>query len=257
MIPKLLEIPLPFGFGALPVHTFGLMMMFCFLAAWRRLSLSLAAEGEEPALAERMVTWAALGGIAGAKFAYIASYPQEFLSSPFHAVFGGAGFVFYGGFVGGAVAVWLLLRMQKKSFFRMADLTAPCLALGYAVGRIGCQLSGDGDYGLPAALPWAMGYRLGVVPTPPGMLVHPTPVYETAVALLITAVLLSGTVRRLLPEDGQRFGLYLCLSAAARMAVEVLRIEPRIWLGFTQAQLIGALLFCAGFWLLVHRPIKA
>ena len=77
MIPTLFEIPLPFGWGSLPVHSFGMCMVLTFVAAWKRLYLSLEADGQDTALAERMVTWAAVGGIVGARLSYLLSFPSE------------------------------------------------------------------------------------------------------------------------------------------------------------------------------------
>ena len=250
MIPVVIDIPLPFGLH-LPAHSFGLLMVLCFLAGWKRLYLSLAEAGEDPALAERMITWAAIGGILGARLFYVLSFPEELIHNPLRAIFSGAGFVFYGGFLGGAFAVWLLLRRVGRPFWHFSDLTAPTLALGYAVGRVGCQLSGDGDYGIPSTVPWAMSYSLGIVPTPAGVLVHPTPVYETFMALVITYVLLMPAIKKLLGLPGQRFGLYLILSAIARFVVEELRIEPRVWGSLTQAQVTGLVLALCGIILII------
>ena len=255
MIPNLLEVPLPFGLGTLPIHSFGVMMVLAFLAAWQRLYLSLQAANEDPALAEQMVTWAAVGGIIGARIAYLLSYPKEFLAAPLQTAFGGAGFVFYGGLFGGAFAVWLLLRRHKKAFFPMSDIVAPCLAVGYAVGRIGCQLSGDGDYGRSSILPWAMEYSLGVVPTQAGELHHPAPVYETFLALAIACLLVSAWGQRKLNKTGQIFGMYLLLSACARFLVELIRVEPRVIGALTQAQLVSIALSLIGLFL-IAKPRK-
>lgn len=256
MIPKLFEIPIPFFDFSIPIYSFGTSMLLAFLAAWRLLALNLERRGEPPALAERMITWGAIGGLVGAKAAYILTFPTEVLRAPLRSIFSGAGFVFYGGFIAGAFAVWLLLRLEKKPFLLYADLTAPVLALGYAVGRIGCQLSGDGDYGKPSALPWAMGYPQGVVPTPPGVTVHPTPVYETILSLLITLLLLWLLSRktRFSSTAGQVFGVYLVLSALARFFVEFIRIEPIVLFSLTEAQFVAlVLLIPAGLWL-TFRP---
>ena len=256
MIPTLFEIPLPFGWQSLPVHSFGFSMVLCFLAAWRRLYISLEQAGEDPELAERMVTWAAIGGILGARVGYLISYPGEVISDPLGTIFGGAGFVFYGGFIGGALAVYILLRRIGHNFWRFSDIVAPCLAVGYAVGRVGCQLSGDGDYGMASDLPWAMSYALGVVPTPEGMLVHPAPVYESLMALLIAFVLVSDSVREKLAGNGQLFGLYLLLAAVARFLVEVVRIEPRVMGPLTQAQLVALALASVGIFLIAKSKRK-
>ncbi len=253
MIPTLFEIPLPLLDFALPLHSFGLMMVCAFLAAWRRLQLSLLAAGEPGELAEDMVTWAAVGGIVGARVGYIISYPQAFFDAPLATLFGGAGFVFYGGFIGGALGVWLLLRREGKDFVVFGDLAAPSLAGGYAVGRIGCQLSGDGDYGGPTQLPWGMQYVHGVIPTEPGVLHHPAPVYESFGALCIAFILLSPATRRILPGAGQLFGLYLFLSSLARFLVEIIRIEPRIFGPLTQAQIVAIAICLPGLALMYFK----
>lgn len=253
MIPNVFEVPLPFGLGPLPIHSFGLMMVLAFLAAWQRLFLSLKAAGEDPAMAEQMVTWAAVGGIVGARLGYIVSYPKEFFEAPLQMAFGGAGFVFYGGLFGGAFAVWLFLKLRHRAFFPMSDIVAPCLAVGYAVGRIGCQLSGDGDYGRISALPWSMEYSLGVVPTLPGELHHPAPVYETFLALAITWLLISSWAQTKFSRTGQLFGLYLLLSACARFLVEIIRVEPRVYGELTQAQVVSICLCLIGI-LLIALP---
>lgn len=226
-------------------------MVLAFLAAWKTQCLCLEADGQDPALAERMVTWAAIGGVVGARVCYLLTFPDGIFQDPLGTIFGGAGFIFYGGFIGGTFAVWLLLRRLKHDFLHFADLTAPCLAIGYAVGRVGCQLSGDGDYGIATTLPWGVSYVRGVIPTPPGVLVHPTPVYETFMALGIALVLLHKPFRQRFSGRGQLFGVYLFLSACARFLVEFIRIEPQVAFALTQAQLIaiaiavaGAVLFC-------------
>ncbi len=250
-------IPTIFHLGPLPLHSFGLMMVLAFLTAWRRFYISLAEGGERPELAEPAITWAAVGGIVGARLGYLVSFERDFFSHPIESIFGGAGFVFHWGFVGGVLAVALLLRRERAPFLRYADLAGPALAIGYAVGRIGCQLSGDGDYGIETLVPWAMGYPMGVVPTAAGQLVHPAPVYETLMALLSAFILLQCGRLGVLARTGQRFGLYLILAGLARFVAEVVRIEPRILAGFTQAQLMGMILIVTGSALILFAKPRA
>ncbi len=247
MLPELFRI------GPFPVHSFGLMMVLAFMGAWYLLVQNLERKDLPRELAERMIFWAAVGGIVGARVFYVLSFPSQFLADPISAVFSGAGFVFYGGLFGGAFAVWLLLKMEKLPFLPMSDLVAPSLALGYAIGRVGCQLSGDGDYGSESSLPWAMSYALGVVPTPPGVTVHPAPVYETFAALAITAILLSLLRRGKFVGGGALFGLYLALSSVSRFLVETIRIEPVVWGNLTQAQVESGGLFVMGVLLFLLR----
>lgn len=246
-------IPLLIQLGPLPIHSFGLMLMCGILCGWYRLYLSMEKEGLDPQLAERTVFWGALWGIIGARLFYIFSNPGELVRDPLSMIFGQAGFVFYGSLICGAAAVWVVTRRAGVPFLRFADLAAVPLIIGYAVGRIGCHLSGDGDYGIPSDLPWAVSYVLGVVPTPPGVTVHPAPVYETLAAFAIAFILLAAQERRVFSAVGRLFGLYLVLASIERFAVETIRIEPLIALGLTQAQLTSAGLMVIGFWLLVCR----
>ena len=98
---------------------------------------------------------------------------------------GGSGLIWYGGLLGGVVGVLLWARWRGFLTLALVDMAGPGLALGYAIGRIGCQVSGDGDYGRAWNGPWAMGYPHGTVPTAPGVTVHPTPIYETLVMGLV------------------------------------------------------------------------
>ena len=127
----------------------------------------------------------------------------------------------------------------------LLDICAPALAIGYAVGRIGCQLSGDGDYGTPWDGPWAMAYPEGTVAT--DVPVHPTPIYETIAMGLVTYVL--WRLRRRL-QPGLLFALYLVLAGAERFLVEFIRRNDEVALGLTQAQLLSiAMIAAGGFWL--------
>jgi phosphatidylglycerol:prolipoprotein diacylglycerol transferase len=133
----------------------------------------------------------------------------------------------------------------------LLDLAAPAIAFGYAVGRIGCQLSGDGDYGIPWDGPWAMAYPDGTVAT--DVPVHPTPVYETLAMGLATYVLwrLRG---RLWP--GLLLALYLVLAGLERFLVEFIRRNDEVVLGLTQAQLISLAMLVGGvvwMWVVAAR----
>jgi len=137
----------------------------------------------------------------------------------------------------------------------MLDLASPAAAIGYGVGRLGCLVSGDGDYGIPTSLPWGMSFPHGLVPTT--QRVHPTPIYELLGALLITWILWRrGGPDRPAPM-GQITGEYLILSGVARFLVEFIRINPRILWGMTNAQLasLGSVVF--GFGLILVSRARA
>src|ERR1700682_3077952 len=153
------------------------MFALAFLAAGALAAKRLKELGKPTDWAYEIGFAALIGGIVGSRVYFLvqnySSVKHDFLGT----LFSGAGLVWYGGVIGGALAV--LLWAWYRDFLRLAllDLAAPALALGYAIGRCGCQLSGDGDYGKPWNGPWAMAYPHGTVPT--DRTVHPTPVYET------------------------------------------------------------------------------
>lgn len=217
-------------------------MVCCFVGAWRRLYLSLESAGENPEIAEKMVVTAAIAGILGSRINFIISNFSEFLRSPLEMIFSGAGFVFYGGFILAVIVLFLFAKKQKISFLHYADIAAPSLAIGYGIGRIGCHLSGDGDYGKVTDFFLRFSYQLGVSPTPRGVYVHPTPIYESLIAFVLCAVLLVLQKKNTFSKNGQLFGLYILSASIIRYFIETLRIEPITSLGITEAQVTSLVL---------------
>jgi len=125
------------------------------------------------------------------------------------------------------------------------DLCSPAAAVGYAIGRIGCLLSGDGDYGVPTTLPWGMSFPKGVVPTT--QRVHPTPLYEFFIWLAIAAFLwqMGKAVSGVRP-NGETFCCYLILTGVARFLIEFIRINPRSFFGLSNAQTASLVSIVAG-----------
>jgi phosphatidylglycerol:prolipoprotein diacylglycerol transferase len=161
------------------------------------------------------------------------------------------GFTFYGAVMGGLVAAAFLARYYEISFLTFLDAVAPGAALGYGIGRLGCFLAGDGDYGVPTSLPWGMSFPHGLVPT--YVPVHPTPIYEFLGAALISVYLWNlgrASVHRKIPAGGV-FAEYLLLTGLARFLVEFIRRNPRGWLGLTNAQQVAVISMTAGFLMLV------
>ena len=147
-------------------------------------------------------------------------------------LFSGSGLVWLGGLVGGAIGVLIWAWRRGLLGLELLDTVRAALALGYAIGRIGCQMSGDGDYGIASSLPWAMAYPKGTVPT--DVDVHPTPVYET-LAMGPVALVLWSLRDRFRP--GVLFALYLVLAGVERILVEFIRRNDELALGLTLPQL--------------------
>jgi phosphatidylglycerol:prolipoprotein diacylglycerol transferase len=240
LLPAL--VPDSLHLGPIPIHLFGICLAVAFLAAGKIASWEFARKGWDPELASRALIYAAVGGIVGSRLWVIVASFGDFLASPLEYLLTGQGFVFYGGLLGGAAAVTWVFRRGGIPWLAGADAVAPAIAVGQAIGRIGCQLSGDGDWGRETTLPWGMAYPYAVVgwPYPPGVRVHPTPVYETILYALAFVVL--WRMRRTPHPDGTIFAWYLILTATARFFVEFVRIEPVVALGLTSAQLTGLVL---------------
>ncbi|HEX6586601.1 MAG TPA: prolipoprotein diacylglyceryl transferase, partial [Solirubrobacterales bacterium] len=190
---------------------------------------------------------ALIGGLVGARIDYVIQNYDEVKDDLLGNVFTGAGLVWFGGLLGGAIAVCLWARYRHFLSLTLLDVAAPSLALGQAIGRIGCQLSGDGDYGQAWDGPWAMAYPDGTEPTDEP--VHPTPVYETLTLGLIAIVLWRLRFRL---TNGLLFALYLVLAGTGRFLVEFIRLNDEVALGLTQAQLISlGMILVGGVWLLL------
>jgi phosphatidylglycerol:prolipoprotein diacylglycerol transferase len=192
-----------------------------------------------------MVFAALLGGLIGARGYWLLGNLGELSDDPLGAILGGSGLVWYGGAVGGAIAVLLWARRRDMVKLALLDLCAPALAMGYAVGRVGCQVAGDGDYGKATDLPWGMAYPDGVVPT--NEVVQPTPVYETlAMGLAAWALWRARDAFR----PGVLFACYLVLAGSERLLVEFVRRNEPVLAGLTEAQLASLVMLVAGIvWL--------
>jgi phosphatidylglycerol---prolipoprotein diacylglyceryl transferase len=214
-------------------------------------------------LATAITFIALVGGVLGSKLLFLAENGKEFLSEPFALAFSPSGLTFFGGLILVTALLYWTCRKASISFLSMADATAPGLLLAYGIGRIGCHLAGDGDYGFPTTLPWGTDYSKGTYPPSiafkdfpeitskfPGGIVpdttpcHPTPMYEFLICGLLFLVL--WRYRATLKPSGKLFMLYLMFAGAERFAVEFIRVNPRLAFGLSEAQLIGVALFLIG-----------
>jgi phosphatidylglycerol---prolipoprotein diacylglyceryl transferase len=241
--------PVLFHLGPLTVHSWGAALAIAFIAAWWVLRHELERQIARGEVAGELMLAAAGGGFLGARLYWFV----EHLGSV-SLIGGGAigGFTWYGGVIGGVIAVYAVARWRRVAIGPLLGAAAPALAIGYGIGRIGCQLAGDGTYGVASNLPWAMSYPHGEVPTT--QRVHPTPVYEMLASFLIFAVL--WRLRTKLPPV-QLFAVYLVLSGAERFLVEFLRRNEHVLVGLTQPQLFSAALVVLGLTLLSARRDSA
>lgn len=196
--------------------------------------------------ASLMITVAGLMGIVGAKLYHVLEDPAALLADPRGLIFTRYGFAWFGGFIGGFGAMLLMGRRAKLPLWEFLDACSPAAAFGYGIGRIGCFLSGDGDYGKPTSLPWGMSFPNGVVPTTDR--VHPAPLYELIIWCAIGAFLWHmGTKALKGPKaKGEIFCNYLILTGVARFLVEIIRINPPWILGMSNAQVASVASILAG-----------
>ena len=236
-----------------PLKTFGLMFGLAFVAAGLVLARRLKEQGRQPDLAYEIIFAGLIGGVVGSRLWWFFADYEENSRDVLGNLFGGSGLTWYGGAIGGAAAVIFWAGRRGVRGVGLLDQCAPSLALGYAIGRVGCQLSGDGDYGKEWDGPWAMAYPEGVVAT--DVPVHPTPIYET-LAMGMAAWVLWRLRDRMAP--GRLFALYLVLAGAERLLVEFVRRNEDVALGLTAAQLISlAMLLAGAAWLAATRQQRA
>jgi phosphatidylglycerol:prolipoprotein diacylglycerol transferase len=243
--------------GPLEITGYGLMLMVAFLMGGWLIARQLRENGLKEDYAADIVAAAVIGGIIGAKLWYVA------LTGDPGALFSRGGLVWYGGFIGGAVAVMLNGWRLRVPLRWTMQLTAPALAAAYALGRVGCFLVND-DYGRPTNLPWGVKFPEGLppstagnlkqlfgVPVPAGidpstvLAVHPTQLYEVAAMLVAFAIL--WRLRKSGRPVGWLFGLYLVLAGVERFLVEIVRAKDDRFLGpFTLAQLTSVIIAALG-----------
>ena len=193
--------------------------------------------------------WLMIGGIIGARVAYVTTYwHEEFADQPFSEIFmiQHGGLVYYGGLIGAIVAGTIYIRWKKMPLWKTADVLAPSIALGNVFGRVGCLLNGC-CYGRACSLPWAISFPANNPLNPPTYPVHPTEIYD---ALLNFGVyLFLAWLFRRKKFDGQIFATYLLCYAVTRSFVEYFRgdyTSLHYHLGLTPAQWISVPIFVAG-----------
>jgi phosphatidylglycerol:prolipoprotein diacylglycerol transferase len=265
MHPRLLTIPeldlLGHTLGPFTLHTYGVLLAIAFLAGLFVASRQAKRAGLDSARITDMAVWVLIAGLLGAKLLLVAVDWRYFTTNPGELLMlFKSGGVFYGGLLGGILVAWWYIRRHKLPGWQVADVLAPGVVLGQAVGRLGCFAAGC-CWGKPATVPWAVTftdvYAARAVGTPLDTPLHPTQIYESIAAFLIFAVLLWMAPRKRF--HGQVVLAYVTLYSAARFGLEFLRGDPDrgSWFrgALSTSQLIGIVLIL-GAALLLPRLLR-
>ena len=244
--------------GPVTLGSYGLLVAIGLVGAFFVLRADLARR-KISADAEAIIGITGLAGLVGARLYHLLESPAEFFADPWPQLFSTMGFAWFGSVIAGFIALVILARRFRMSWLLMLDVASPAAALGYGIGRIGCLISGDGDYGTPTSLPWGMSFPNGIVPT--NEHVHPTPIYEFLIGLVIFWILwkIGARFQKSNLPAGIVFAAYLVLSGIARFLIEIIRINPRSFFGMTNAQAasIASILAGAILYALVRNKIGA
>ena len=225
--------PILLRVGPITIYSFGLAIALAFLAAMLVVRAEVKRRGFKADLSYDIVLWALVGGILGSRLFYVLGHWDYYTSDPLQILLiQSGGLVWYGGLLGGAAAVVFLLWRKGLHLPTFADVVAPALPLGAAIGRIGCFLNGC-CYGKTTALPWAIDYL--------GAKRHPTQIYEFIMNLAIFGLVWS--LRKRTGKPGSLFLIYLMVYSLARFSVEFFRVTIPAWMGLSGSQLISVIIF--------------
>lgn len=254
--------PILLSIGPLNIYAYGFMLAVAFLSCGHLFRKELERTGRDPGLADSALMAAVIGGIVGARIWSVAEKWQEFLEDPLGGLLSGSGLVFYGGAIGGALAVIWIVRRRNESPLRIADMIFPVLLLGYGFGRVGCLLAGDGDYGPPSSLPFPFAVSIPDALVPPhrhpaliglgltpGAPVLNTPLFEIVLSWALFALVWPLRLRR--PPAGRMLGLGMCAMALERIVIESWRLNEPALGPLTAAQLFSVGLMAVGIGLVL------
>jgi len=234
--------PILFNYKLITIGSYGLLLGAAFYISFLLLEREFTIRKIDPELAYKLLIVIIPSAIIGAKMFHIFENFDEFLSAPSAMIFSGAGLSVYGGFVLSFISAMIVIKKNNEGILKIFDVTTPTMALGYAIGRLGCHASGDGCYGLPTDSFLGMAYPNGIVPSTVN--VFPTPLFESFASLIFFLILMR--LRKHELKTGMLFFIYLILNGSARFTIEFIRLNPLTSLGFTQAQIVAICFITAG-----------
>ncbi|HOV07744.1 MAG: Prolipoprotein diacylglyceryl transferase [Spirochaetes bacterium ADurb.Bin218] len=227
--------PILFNYKIITIGSYGLLLGTAFYIAFLIAEREYKIKSIDPELAYKLLIAVIPSAIIGAKIFHILENLDEFKAAPFEMIFSGAGLSVYGGFILSFIIAIAIIKKNKESVLKVFDASSPAMAIGYAIGRLGCHASGDGCYGIATESIFGVAYPNGIVPV--SINVFPTPLFESFFAFIFFMVLLK--LRKNNLKEGTLFFIYLLLNGVARFAVEFIRLNPKTALLLTQAQLVA------------------
>jgi phosphatidylglycerol:prolipoprotein diacylglycerol transferase len=271
--------------GWFKIGSYGIMMALGFLCAWYLFRLELKRKGLDTDIASRITFNAAIWGVIGARLTSILEEPGHLMENPVRMLLLEGGLTWYGGLALGAAATFYTIIKSKAAMIRVFDAMSPAALVGYAFGRGGCLLSGDGCYGTATDLPWGMQFpkltetpgfhcmqQGGIAQWPPidpstctdpsnlstclrypaEVHVHPTPLYEIVASLACFGVMWA--FRKKINRSGMMLGFFFIANGVPRFFIEMIRLNPR-YLGLSLSQWLAIALLALGS-ALVWRSLK-
>ncbi len=230
--------PILFKIGSFPIYSYGVTMALAFIVGTVLAVILGSREGVDSEQIIDLALYILIGGIIFARLIYaLANEPDTFLEAPLNLFKPQriSGLSFFGALLGGVLGGIIYTLISKLSFWKLADITAPCIALGLAIGRIGCFLNGC-CYGYPTEVAWGVTFppntSAGLSQSP----LHPTQLYASFGALIILGILLFA--RKYKKYDGFLFLLFGIIYSIMRFIVEIYRDNPRIFYSLTLAQIV-------------------
>ena len=246
-MPFVIDVnPVAVQLGGFAIRWYGVVVAIALGAGLWYASREAARHGIDAGTFEAAVWWLGIAGVLGARTLYVVQWGLGPTADPLHfLMLWDGGLSFYGGLVGGAVALAVFARRRGLPLALLADVAAAAAALGMAIGHVGCLISGD-SYGIPTSLPWAIVYRNPGAMAPLGVPLQPTQVYEAVAVGLLFVGLVAGRARLERMGAGATAGAYLVGLSVIRFALFFLRDEPPVLLGLKTAQWLGIGIGLAG-----------